>query len=58
MGIGATIRHALLRTSGGTLTGRMTPVPSTALEMAARELGLDWLELSGADDAQQSSACA
>ena len=34
------------------------PVPRTALEMAATNVGLDWLEFLCSADAQQLSACA
>ena len=58
MGIGADVRHASLRTSAGTLAGRTVPSPRTAAVMAATNVGLDWLEFSRSDDAQQLSACA
>ena len=58
VGIGATVRQPSLRTRAGTITGRAIPVPKTALEMAATNVGLDWLEFSCSADAQQLSACA
>jgi hypothetical protein len=39
------------------LAGMTTPVPRTALEIAATNVGLDWLEFSRSDEAQQLSAC-
>ena len=57
-GIGATVRQPSLRTRAGTVAGRATPVPRTALEIAATNVGLDWLELSCSAEAQQLSACA
>jgi hypothetical protein len=57
-GIGATVRQPSLRTRAGTVAGRAIPVPRTALEMAATNVGLDWLEFSCSADAQQLSACA
>jgi hypothetical protein len=41
IGIGATARQAWLITSADTLTGRTTPVPRTALEIADANVGLD-----------------
>jgi hypothetical protein len=58
VGIGAAVRQPSLRTRAGTVAGRATPVPRTALEMAATNVGLDWLEFSCSADAQQVSACA
>ena len=58
VGIGATVRQPSLRTRAGTVAGRTIPVPRTALEMAATNEGLDWLEFSCSADAQQLSACA
>ena len=58
VGIGVTVRQASLRTRAGTVAGRATPVPRTALEMAATNVGLDWLEFLCSEDAQQLSACA
>jgi hypothetical protein len=58
MGIGADVRHASLRTRAGTLAGTTIPAPSTAAVMAAPNAGLDWLEFSRSEDAQQLSACA
>ena len=58
MGIGADVRHASLRTRAGTLAGRTLPTPRTAAVMAVTNEGLDWLEFSRSDDAQQLSACA
>ena len=58
VGIGATVRQPSLRTRAGTVTGRALPVPSTALEMAATNVGFAWLEFSCSADAQQLSACA
>ena len=58
VGIGATVRQPSLRTRAGTVAGRAIPVPRTALEMAATNVGLDWLEFSCSADAQQLSACA
>jgi hypothetical protein len=40
------------------LAGITTPVPRTALEIAATTVGLDWLEFLRSDEAQQLSACA
>lgn len=57
-GIGATVRQPSLRTRAGTGAGRAIPVPRTALEMAATNVGLDWLEFLCSADAQQLSACA
>ena len=56
MGIGADVRHASLRTRAGTLAGRTTPTPRTAAVMAVTNVGLDWLEFSRSEDAQQLSA--
>ena len=58
VGIGAAVRQPSLRTRAGTVAGRAMPVPRTALEMAATNVGFDWLELSCSADAQQLSACA
>ena len=58
VGIGATVRQPSLRTRAGTVAGRTIPVPRTALETAATNVGLDWLEFSCSVDAQQLSACA
>ena len=57
-GIGATIRQPSLSTSAGTCAGRTVAGPSTALEIKATLVGLDWLDLSRSDKAQQLSACA
>jgi len=40
-GIGAAVRHASLSTSAGTVAGTTMPGPSTALEMATTNFGLD-----------------
>ena len=58
VGRGATVRQPSLRTRAGTVAGRAIPVPRTALEMAATNVGFDWLEFSCSADAQQLSACA
>ena len=58
VGIGATVRQLSLRTRAGTVAGRATPVPRTALEMAATNVESDWLEFLCSADAQQLSACA
>jgi hypothetical protein len=58
VGIGASIRQPSLKTRAGNVGGSATPVPRTALEMAATKVGLDSLEVSCSDDAQQPSACA
>lgn len=58
VGIGATVRQPSLRTRAGAVAGRAIPVPRTALEMAATNVRLDWLEVSCSEDAQQVSACA
>lgn len=58
VGIGAAVRQPSLRTRAGTVAGRAMPVPRTALEMAATNVGLDWLEFLCSADAQQLSACA
>ena len=58
VGIGTTVRQPSLRTRAGTAAGRAIPVPKTALEMAATNVGLDWLEFLCSEDAQQLSACA
>ena len=58
VGIGATVRHPSLKKRAGTVAGRATPVPRTALEMAAAKVGFDWLEVSFPADAQHASACA
>jgi len=58
VGRGATLRQPSLRTRAGTVAGRATPVPSTALEIAATNVGFDWLEFSCSADAQQLSASA
>jgi hypothetical protein len=34
------------------------PTPRTAAVMAVTNVGLDWLDFSRSDDAQQLSACA
>ena len=57
VGIGAPVRQPSLRTRAGTGAGRAIPVPKTALEMAATNVGLDWLEFLCSEDAQQLSAC-
>ena len=58
VGRGATVRQPSLRTRAGTVAGRTIPVPRTALEIAATNVGLDWLEFSCSADAQQLSAWA
>ena len=58
LGIGADVRHVSLRTRAGTLTGSTVPPPRTAAVMAVANEGLDCLECSRSDDAQQLSACA
>jgi hypothetical protein len=57
-GNGTDVRLALLRTRAGTLAGRTIPTPRTAAVMAVTSEGLDGLEFSRSDDAQQLSACA
>ncbi len=58
VGIGVAVRQPSLRTRAGTLGGRTIAVPRTALVIAATNVGLDGLEFSRSDDAQQLSACA
>jgi len=58
VGIGETVRQPSLSTRAGTVAGRAIPAPRTALEIAAANVGLDWLEVSCSEDAQQLSACA
>lgn len=56
--MGVTVRQPSRRTRAGTVAGRAIPVPRTALEMAATNVGLDWPDVLCSADAQQLSACA
>ena len=58
VGIGEQVRQSSLRTSAGTLTGNTMPGPSTATEMAETNVGVEGLEFSPSEAAQQASASA
>ena len=55
---GADAGDRSLRTRAGTLAGRTIPAPRTVAVMAGTNVGLDWLEFSPSDNAQQLSASA
>ena len=58
MGNGTDVRHAITQNESRNAGGQDHLDAETAAVMAATNVGLDWLEFSRSDDAQQLSACA
>jgi hypothetical protein len=52
------VRQPSVRTSGGVVIGRTTPLPRTAAEIAATTVGFVESDWSRSEAAQQASACA